>query len=58
MRYSELTASGITRLLGEPAMFDPLERAAAPREGPYPEWAEWDKQIAALQQRLDAMPKP
>lgn len=58
MRYSELAASGITRLLGEPAMFDPWQRAAAPREGPYPEWAEWDKQIAALQQRLDAMPKP
>jgi len=57
MRYSELAANGISRLLGEPDMFDPWKRAKAPQNGPYPEWAEWDKQIAALQQRLAAIPK-
>jgi hypothetical protein len=52
MRYSELAANAICRLLAEPIMFDPWKRAAAPRGGPYPEWAEWDRKIAALQERL------
>lgn len=55
MRYSELAANAICRLLGEPMMFDPYSRSKAPSGGPYPEWAEWDKQLAALQQRLDAL---
>ena len=57
MRYSELAANGICRLLGESIMFNPYERAAAPAGGPYPEWVEWDKKIAALQRRLDALGK-
>jgi hypothetical protein len=56
MRYKELAANAISRLLGEPEMFDPWKRQKT--GGPYPEWGEWDKQIALLQQRLDAMPKP
>jgi hypothetical protein len=54
MRYSELAANAICVLLGEPVMFTPWTAAKAPRGGPYPEWAEWDKQIAALQKRLDS----
>lgn len=57
MRYSELAANGILRLLGEPILFDPWKRAVATGIAPYPEWAEWDRKIATLQQRLDAMPK-
>lgn len=69
MRYSELAANAICRLLGEPIMFDPYRRAPVPKGskrpvfdysvggvvsigGPYPEWVEWDKKIAALQERL------
>ncbi|MEO7890025.1 MAG: hypothetical protein ABIW19_08495 [Vicinamibacterales bacterium] len=55
MRYSELAANAICRLLGEPIMFSPWQRAAAPSGGPYPEWAEWDQKIAVLQQRLDTL---
>jgi hypothetical protein len=52
MRYSELAANAICRLLGEPIMFSPHKRSKAPAGGPYPEWAEWDKQLAALRRRL------
>ena len=69
MRYSELAANTICRLLGEPIMFDPHQgRAPVPARrrpsfdhsvggvvkagGPYPQWVEWDKKIAALQERL------
>ena len=55
MRYSELAANAICLLLGEPLMVVPWERAKAPSGGPYPEWAEWDKRLAALRKRLDAM---
>lgn len=55
MRYSELAANAICRLLGEPIMFSPYRRSKAPSGGPYPEWAEWDMRLAALQQRLDAL---
>jgi hypothetical protein len=55
MRYSELAANAIARLLGEPDVVE--NRARAPDHGPYPEWSEWDQRIAAFQQRLDAMPK-
>jgi hypothetical protein len=58
MRYSELAANGIFRLLGEPVMVETWKRAQAPKGGPYPEWTEWDKKIAALQQRLATLPKP
>jgi hypothetical protein len=55
MRYSELAANAICVLLGEPLMVVPWERARAPAGGPYPEWAEWDKRLAELRKRLDAM---
>jgi hypothetical protein len=56
MRFSELAANAICRLLGEPIMFP--ERQWAPvGEGPYPEWDEWDKKIAELQRRLDTIVK-
>jgi hypothetical protein len=54
MRYSEVAANGILKLLGDPILVEPWLRARAPSGGPYPEWAEWDSKIAALQQRLDA----
>ena len=53
MRNCELAANAIVRLLGEPIMFSPWQRAKAPPGGPYPEWREWDDKIAALQQRLN-----
>ena len=53
MRYSELAANAICSLLGEPIMFSPWKRSKAPPGGPYPEWAEWDKQLAALRKRLE-----
>jgi hypothetical protein len=55
MRYSELAANAICRLLGDPIMFSPYNRSKAPSGGPYSEWAEWDKQLAALRERLDAL---
>jgi hypothetical protein len=53
MRYSELAANAICRLIGEPILFDPRKRAKAPKGGPYPEWIEWDAKVAALRARLD-----
>jgi hypothetical protein len=55
MRYSELAANAICRLIGEPMLFDPWKRAKAPKDGPYPEWREWDRKIAELRTRLDRM---
>lgn len=55
MRYSELAANAICRLIGEPMLFDPWKRAKAPKDGPYPEWIEWDRKIAELRARLDRM---
>jgi hypothetical protein len=55
MRNCDLAANAILRLLGEPEMVSPFRRAQAPRGGPFPEWDEWDKKIAALQQRLDQL---
>jgi hypothetical protein len=52
MRYSELAANAICRLLGEPIMFNPWQRARAPAGGPYPEWVEWDAKLADLRARL------
>jgi len=57
MRYSELAANAISRLLGEPEIFNSWQRAKVSSPGPYPEWAEWDRKIAVFQQRLDAMPQ-
>jgi hypothetical protein len=57
MRYSELAANAICRILDEPILFDPWRRARVDRAAtaPYPEWAEWDNKIATLKQRLDRM---
>jgi hypothetical protein len=52
LRYSELAANAICRLLDEPVMFNSWRRATAPRGRPYPEWLQWDMQIAELQRRL------
>jgi len=52
-----LAADAAVELLGEPIMFSPWERATPPCGGPYPEWIEWDRKIAALQERLDALGK-
>lgn len=54
MRYSDVAANGILGLLGEPPLVDSWLRAKAPSTGPYPEWDQWDRKIAALQQRLNA----
>jgi hypothetical protein len=55
MRYSELAANAICRLLGEPILFDPWKRTrAVPLSGGrYAEWTEWDRKIAALKLRID-----
>lgn len=65
MRYSDLAANAIARLLGEPQLVDSHKRAAMPAEsrnqltpvkpippGPYPEWSEWNRKIVALKERL------
>jgi hypothetical protein len=54
MRYCELAADAIGKILGEPEMVNPWMRAKVSRGGPYPEWEDWDRKIAALQRRLDA----
>lgn len=55
MRYSELAANAICRLLGEAILFDPWTRVRAVTlsDGRYAEWTEWDRKIAALKQRID-----
>ncbi len=57
MRYSELAANAICVLLDEPPMFDPYRRARLGPDGPDAEWAEWDRQIAALRVRVGAVPR-
>ena len=54
IRLCDIAANGILNLMGEPEMVSPWGRAPAPAGGPYPEWDDWDKKIAALQQRLSA----
>jgi len=58
LRVCELAANTICQLLGEPEMFDPYSAATAPRGGPYPEWADWDKKISDLEKRLEVLAKP
>ena len=55
MRYRDVAANGILRLLGEPPVVELWKRARVTGSGPYPEWAVWDSQIADLEKRLDGM---
>ncbi len=59
LRVSELASNAILQLLGDPPLYFGGESGIGPDAypGPHPLWDDWDKQIAELQKRLDALPK-
>jgi hypothetical protein len=57
MRFSELAANSICRLLGHREMFSTWQRARLPTDGSIREWEAWDRRLGLLRTWLDAGPE-